>query len=113
MNIPAPGRPVRGSRTGRPIMALLDLLGRRMALRILWELSQNEAPVTFRALQEAAATNPSVLNARLKELRAAGFAAHDEGGYRLTDQGRALTALILPLNRWAEAWAAGQNADGA
>ena len=25
---PRPGRPVRGSRTGRPIMALLDLLGR-------------------------------------------------------------------------------------
>ena len=29
---------VRGSRTGRPIMALLDLLGRRWTLRILWEL---------------------------------------------------------------------------
>ena len=29
---------VRGSRTGRRIMALLDLLGRRWTLRILWEL---------------------------------------------------------------------------
>ena len=27
-------RSVRGSRTGRPIMALLDLLGRRWSLRI-------------------------------------------------------------------------------
>jgi DNA-binding HxlR family transcriptional regulator len=38
-----------GSRSGRPIMALLDLLGRRMALRILWELSCADAPLTFRA----------------------------------------------------------------
>ena len=29
---------VRGSRTGRPVMALLDLLGRRWTLRIVWEL---------------------------------------------------------------------------
>ncbi len=36
-----------------------------MALRVLWELSKAQAPLTFRALQEAAETNPSVLNARL------------------------------------------------
>ncbi|HJV56497.1 MAG TPA: transcriptional regulator, partial [Methylomirabilota bacterium] len=35
---PRPGWPVRGSRTGRPIMALMDLLGRRWALRVIWEL---------------------------------------------------------------------------
>ena len=46
----APGKPVRGSRTGRPVMVLLDLLGRRMALRILWELSRAEAPLSFRAI---------------------------------------------------------------
>ena len=28
---------VRGSRTGRPIMVVLDVLGRRWALRVLWE----------------------------------------------------------------------------
>ena len=38
MTRPIPGKPVRGSKTGRPIMALLDLLGRRWALRVLWEL---------------------------------------------------------------------------
>ena len=43
-------RRVRGSRTGRPIMALLDLLGRRMSLRILWELSRADEPLTFRPL---------------------------------------------------------------
>jgi len=35
---PKPGTRVRGSRTGRPIMALIDLLGRRWALRVVWEL---------------------------------------------------------------------------
>lgn len=105
MAFPRPGRPVRGSRTGRPIMALLDLLGRRMSLRILWELTRAEAPLTFRALQAVAETNPAVLNARLKELRTAGLVARDAGGYRLSAQGAALAQLILPLHRWAEDWA--------
>jgi DNA-binding HxlR family transcriptional regulator len=84
-------------------MALLDLLGRRMTLRILWELRDRE--LTFRALQNAAATNPSVLNARLGELREAQLVEHGEGGYRLTAQGRSLLATFLPLHAWAEEWA--------
>jgi DNA-binding HxlR family transcriptional regulator len=106
MKVPQPGRPVRGSETGRPIMALLDLLGRRMALRILWELSRASRPLTFRALQAAAETNPSVLNARLKELRLAGLVVHDAGGYAPSAAARSLETLLLPLHRWAETWAA-------
>jgi DNA-binding HxlR family transcriptional regulator len=87
-------------------MVLLDMLGRRMTLRILWELSLAGAPLTFRALQQASETNPSVLNTRLKELRELGFVGHGEGGYGLTEAGASLVALILPLHRWAEAWAA-------
>ncbi len=100
---PVPGRRVRGSATGRPIMALLDLLGRRMSLRILWEL--RSGPLTFRALQEAAATNPSVLNLRLKELRAAGLVEHGPAGYALSGLGKELLAAFLPLHAWAETWA--------
>ena len=44
MKHPTLAKPVRGSRTGRPVMVLLDLLGRRMALRILWELSRAAPP---------------------------------------------------------------------
>ena len=51
MSTPKPGTRVRGSRTGRPIMAALDLLGRRWALRILWEL--RAGALSFRALPEA------------------------------------------------------------
>jgi len=105
--IPKPGRPVRGSRTGRPVMALLDLLGRRMALRILWELSRADAPLTFRALQAAADTNPAVLNARLKELRAARLVVHEVNGYSLGGEGQSLLAVLLPLADWAARWGAG------
>jgi DNA-binding HxlR family transcriptional regulator len=102
MTTPRVGKPVRGSRSGRPIMVALDLLGRRAALRVLWELRGDE-PLTFRALQEAAATNPALLNTRLKELREAGLVEHD-GGYRLSAEGRALLQAMQPMSVWAEAW---------
>src|SRR5262245_50532389 len=104
MPTPKPGRRVRGSATGRPIMVLLDLLGRRMSLRILWEL-RDDRRLTFRALQDAAATNPSVLNVRLAELREAGLVAHGTDGYALTHHGKTLLATLLPLHAWAEDWA--------
>lgn len=100
-------KPVRGSRSRRPVMVLLDLLGRRMALRILWELSRSPAPMTFRALQEAAETNPALLNSRLKELRAARLVEHVGEGYALTREGLGLVAMLSPLSRWADRWAAG------
>jgi len=84
-------------------MALLDLLGRRMALRVLWELRDRQ--LTFRALQEAAETNPSVLNARLGELREARIVEHGPEGYMLTAHGRKLLELLLPLHAWADEWA--------
>jgi DNA-binding HxlR family transcriptional regulator len=103
MTTPLPNRRVRGSATGRPIMALLDLLGRRMAGRILWELRAGS--LTFRALQAAAETNPSVLNVRLKELRESRLVEHGPEGYLLTPHGKRLLALFLPLHVWAEEWA--------
>jgi DNA-binding HxlR family transcriptional regulator len=103
MATPKIGSPVRGSKTGRPVMVVLDLLGRRAALRIFWELRSGD-PLTFRALQDACETNPSLLNTRLKELRAAGLVEHAAGGYHLTDEGRQLMASLQPLCDWAQAW---------
>ena len=97
-------RRVRGSKTGRPVMVLLDLLGRRMALRIMWELHLAAEPLTFRALQAAAETNPSVLNSRLKELRGAAIVEAADDGYRLSAQGRLLVQHFLPIHAWAEQW---------
>jgi DNA-binding HxlR family transcriptional regulator len=97
-------RSVRGSRTGRPIMVLLDLLGRRWSLRILWEL--REAQLTSRALRAACdEASPTVLQARLSELREAGFIELlPAGGYGLTGLGRELNKTFLPLHRFAERW---------
>jgi DNA-binding HxlR family transcriptional regulator len=97
-------RSVRGSRTGRPVMALLDLLGRRWSLRILWEL--RDAPLTSRALRTACdEASPTVLQARLTELREAGFVELGEaGGYGLTPLGRDLCETFMPLHRFAERW---------
>jgi DNA-binding HxlR family transcriptional regulator len=103
-NIPSPGSSVRGSDSGRPIMALLDLLGRRWALRVIWEL--REQPLTFRELQRSCgAISSSVLNERLTELRAAGILESGDGGYALTREGRRLLKLYAPLQAWAERWA--------
>jgi DNA-binding HxlR family transcriptional regulator len=104
-SIPIPGKPARGSETGRPIMALLDLLGRRWALRVIWEL--RDGPLLFRALQERCeGMSSSVLNQRLGELRAAGIVESGDGGYRLTEEGRRLKEVYPPLSEWAERWAA-------
>jgi DNA-binding HxlR family transcriptional regulator len=98
-----PKRAVRGSRTGRPIMVLLDLLGRRWTLRILWEL--RESTLTSRALREACDdASPTVLQARLSDLRDAGFVELVPGGYCLTETGRELHGTFLPLHRFAERW---------
>lgn len=96
---------VRGSTTGRPIMALLDLLGRRWSLRIIWEL-RDDRSLTSRALRAACdEASPTVLQARLSELREAGFIElASAGGYRLTGPGKDLAENFLPLYRFAERW---------
>lgn len=82
-------------------MRLLDLLGRRWTLRVMWEL--RDGPLTFRELRARCdEMSPSVLNDRLAELREAGIV---ESGYRLTDEGRELGELLLPLDAWAKRWA--------
>lgn len=102
---PLPGRPVRGSESGRPVMALLDLLGRRWCLRVLWEL--RETALGFRALQgRCDGMSASVLSTRLQELEQAKLIERDpSGAWCLAPSGRDLLALLLPLERWSRHWA--------
>jgi DNA-binding HxlR family transcriptional regulator len=88
------------------MMALLDLLGRRWTMRLLWELRDGEA-LTFRELQSRCdGMSSSVLAQRLAELDEAGVVAGSQrGGYRLTDEGRSLIAAVAPLDTWAKRWA--------
>ena len=95
---------VRGSSTGRPVMVLLDLVGQRWTLRILWELQPG--PESFRGLQaRCGGISPTVLNSRLKALREAGLIETGPEGYALTGDGRALGQHLLVLDAWARDWA--------
>jgi DNA-binding HxlR family transcriptional regulator len=108
---PQPGNPVRGSQTGRPLMAALDLLGRRWALRLLWEL--RDGPLGARALREQCdEMSSSVLYERLTELHAAGLIAKDDNGdYALTRLGADLGTALDPLDQWSRRWARKRDAE--
>jgi len=110
---PIKRKTVRGSSTGRPIMALLDLIGRRWALRILWEL--RDGPLSSRALRARCDdVSPTVLQARIGELRTAGIVGLEKpGGYHLTPLGLELGQATLPLHRFADKWAEALAGDGA
>jgi DNA-binding HxlR family transcriptional regulator len=103
MSLPKPGNKVRGSNSGSPVNALFDLLGRRWALGILWNLG--DGPATFRTLQEqCGGVSPSILNSRIKELKESDIIEKTEDGYALTKRGRELREIIVPVGKWAAVW---------
>ena len=94
---------VRGSSTGRPIMRLLDMLGKRWTLRIMWELRDQR--LTFRELRESCDNvSPTSLNSRLKELRELGLVVHSDAGYEYSQRGKELGEQLLELSHWANEW---------
>lgn len=91
--------------SSRPIMQLLEIIGQRWTLRILWELK--DAPLTFRGLRaQCEDVSPTVLNQRLRMLREAGFVDTGPDGYALTPLGLELGQQLLALGDWAKVWAA-------
>lgn len=88
--------------TEKPISSVFDLLGRRWAMRIVWELRRDS--VSFNELRERTGVSPSVLTDRLAELSDALVVERDPTRrYRLTGRGRELARILYELNRWAEA----------
>ena len=106
MATPKPGRKVRGSDTGRPLMAALDLFGRRWSLRIVWEL--HAGALGFRALQQRCdGMSSSVLRQRLAELLDARLVEQlPDTSYALTRLGQDAYQSLRPLVRWSDRWAA-------
>ena len=101
---PTPGHGVRGSTTGRPLMAAMDLLGRRWALRVLWEL--RAGPLGARALLDCCdGLSSSVMYERLRELLDAGLVRRDAEQWALTELGADLGVALAPLDDWARRWA--------
>jgi len=85
-------------------MAVFDLLGRRWAMGIVWNL--DDGPQTFRALQSKCGTiSPSILNSRLKDLREAEIVERTLEGYCLTERGRGLREALQPIGDWSLSWA--------
>ncbi len=103
MSVPHPGKPVRGSKSGLPIMALFDLLGRNWAMGIIWNLQ--DGSTTFRELQQRCESiSPAILNNRIKELREADIVERTIEGYQLTQRGKELMELLRPFGEWSRSW---------
>jgi len=104
MAIPKPGKPVRGSKSGAPIMALFDLLGRRWAMGIIWQL--REGPLPFGELQKRCdSISPTILSSRIKDLCDAALIERTLEGYTLTGQGVELFRILEPFKEWSIVWA--------
>jgi DNA-binding HxlR family transcriptional regulator len=84
-------------------MRLLELLSRRWALRLLWEL--RDGPHGFRALQERCGeVSPTSLSQRLKELSDARILMLTEDGYQYSRAGKELMDKLMPVYEWASRW---------
>jgi DNA-binding HxlR family transcriptional regulator len=104
MAIPKPGKPVRGSKSGAPIMALFDLLGRRWAMGIVFQLS--DEPLPFNELQKRCdSISPTILSSRIKDLCESNLIEKTLKGYALTAQGKELYSILEPFNDWSVKWA--------
>jgi|SRR5215213_9098868 len=87
--------------SARPVESVFELLGRRWALRLVWELRRST--LTFSELRRRTGISPAVLSARLRDLGDADVIERDGGGrYRLSGRGRELARVLYELNRWAE-----------
>ena len=86
------------------MLALLDLLGRRWALRILWELRQE--PASFQMLHRRCdLMSTSVLSQRLGELGEALLVEKDQAGaYALTESGSRLLSRLDGIDEWTQEW---------
>lgn len=86
--------------TSHPVTEILELLGRRWVLRILWELYDN--PAGFRELQARCdGMSASVLSQRLKELVHADILEQDEHlRYHFSEEGRELTHILMQIKQW-------------
>ncbi len=84
-------------------MAIFDLLGRRWAMGILWQLS--DGPLSFSELQKRCdSISPTILSGRIKDLTEAILVERTLEGYRLTPLGEELAELLKPFKEWGQKW---------
>ena len=89
----------------RPAIAeIIELLGKKWVMRIIWEL--RSGPLPFRELQAACGDiSPTTLNSRLKLLKHSLLVENqDSQGYGLSPLGEELLEIYQPLKGWAIKW---------
>ena len=91
-----------------PFQGMLELLGRRHMLSIIWVLQQ-ASPRRFTEIKRAMSLNPVTLTERLSELERAGIisrTAYNEipprVDYALTERGTELLVLLDALETWSK-----------
>ncbi len=85
-------------------MALFDLLGRRWAMGIIWQLS--DGCLRFNELQKKCTSiSPTILSSRIKDLSEAGLIERTIDGYMLTPIGMELFKILEPFQEWSVNWA--------
>ena len=86
----------------KPIVLFFELINRRWALRILWELRNGE-PLGFREIQARCGNlSPSVLSRRLKELLEAGILSQDESScWQVTPLGNNISVHLKAMSKLA------------
>ena len=96
---------MKGSASGRPIIAALNLLSRRWILRIIWEL--RDGALGFRDLQtRCEKMSPDTLSTRLNELKVAGIVkSNGQGHWQLSSIGHEMEPALSALNGWSQSWA--------
>ncbi len=97
-------RRIQRTKGKRRMMALLDVLGRRWTLRILWELGSEPAGLTFNELQRrCGVSSPSMLSRRLGELRDVGLVVvGSDGEYAPSKAARELEGPLVQIDEWAK-----------
>jgi DNA-binding HxlR family transcriptional regulator len=87
------------------MLAAMDLLGRRWAIRILKELGDQASGAT-ELKTRCDEMSSSVLYQRLRELTEAGLVEQRaDGVYQLTTIGSGLAPALGQLNEWSQRWA--------
>ncbi|WP_327149327.1 winged helix-turn-helix transcriptional regulator [Nocardia sp. NBC_01329] len=87
------------------VLAVIDLLGQRWTLRVLWELEPG--PLGFLELRRRMGNcSSSMLSNRLQQLQGAGLLEKHgpKGSYELTVAGVRLGEALQPLWNWSEIW---------
>lgn len=87
-------------------MAIFDLLGRRWAMGVVWQL--DEGPLSFSELESRCdSISPTILSTRIKDLTEAKLIERTLHGYQLTKMGKELFQILEPFRDWAVKWAKG------